>query len=252
MHRDYGLPERMPKDAACVAISYSGNTEETLSFTNEALAKGLLVAIIASGGQLLALAKEKGLPYVQVPKGPEPRDAVASMAKALAALTGERALFAGTSFDVSVAEEEGKALAALLVDATPVFYASARNEALSYIAKIQCNETAKAPAFSNVLPELNHNEMQGFESAGRAAHLVAVFVQDAGDSERLRHRMDLTETLLKEKGLRTARIELPRGTREEAFLYGWLLARSMARTLAERYGVAPDETPLIAAFKAAL
>jgi glucose/mannose-6-phosphate isomerase len=242
----------MPGGSRCVAISYSGNTEETLSFANEAIAKGLPLAIIASGGQLLELAKKESLPYVEVPKGPEPRDAIVSTAKALLALIGESELLAGTSFDASVAGGEGVELATVLANATPVFYSSGRNEALSYIAKIQCNETAKIPAFSNVFPELNHNEMQGYESADRTAHQVAVFIRDASDSDRVKRRMDLTETLLKEKGVRTARIELPEATREEAFLYGWLLSRATARALAERYGVAPDATPLIAAFKAAL
>jgi glucose/mannose-6-phosphate isomerase len=252
MHRDYGLPSRMAEGASCIAISYSGNTEETLSFAEVALANGLPLAVIASGGALLAFARDKGLPYVEVPAGPEPRDAILSTAKALLALVGEGPLLADTAFDQAAAEGEGTALAVLLADTVPVFYSSGRNEALSYIAKIQCNETAKVPAFSNVFPELNHNEMQGFESAERAGPLAAVFIRDAGDSERVKRRMDLTESLLSERGVRTARITLPEGSRSQAFLYGWWLARGTARALAERYGVAPDETPLIAAFKAAL
>ncbi len=250
MHRDYGLPARMPEAASCVAISYSGNTEETLSFADEALAKGLPLAVIASGGTLLALAKERGLPYVEVPRGPEPRDAIVSTTKALLTLVGETGFT--SAFDASEADEEGVLLAGALAGAIPVFYSSGRNEALSYIAKIQCEETAKTPAFSNVFPEMNHNELQGFESARRAKDIVAVFLEDATDGARVRHRMDLTETLLAEKGTRTVRIQLPSRNREETFLYGWLLARSLARALAERYGVAPDETPLIAAFKTSL
>lgn len=249
MYREYGLPERILEGAVCVAISYSGNTEETLSFAKEALLEELPLAVIASGGALLDLAREKSLPHVVVPRGPEPRDAILATAKALLALVDERALLDLDAFDATEAEEEGRVLAGVLAGAMPVFYSSGANEALSYIAKIQCNETAKAPAFSNVFPEMNHNELQGYESVERAQDIVAVFIRDAADSERVKRRMDLTETLLSEKGIRTVRIELPKGSRAEQFLYGWLLSRSLARALAERYGVAPDETPLIARFK---
>lgn len=256
MHRDYGLPEHVPAGSACIAVSYSGNTEETLAFANEALSKGLPLSVIASGGALLTLAQERGLPYVQVPAVAEPRDAILATTKALLTLTGEYALLADSAFDAGAAEQAGETLAPLLAGAHPIFYSSVRNEALSYIAKIQCNETAKIPAFSNLFPELNHNELQGFGVAtgneSLLTPIVTVFIRDTSDSERIRRRMDLTEELLSEKGVRVVSVDLPEGSRAQSFLYGWWLLRTAARALAAKSGVAPDETPLIAAFKAKL
>ncbi len=256
MHRDYGVPSVLPEGATCVAISYSGNTEETLSFVHDALMRRLPVSVITSGGTLLEMAKGNNLPYVSVPSGLEPRDALIVLTKALLALIGESELFGQVHPAKLDIEREAEALAERIGDGTPLFYASGRNEALSYIGKIQCNETAKMPAFSNSIPEINHNEMQGFDARTREGRehvsLVAVCVRDAGDTLRIQRRMDLTEQLLAREGVSTVQVVLPQGTRAEALVYGWWLMRSLARTLAERSSVAPDEVPLITAFKAQL
>jgi glucose/mannose-6-phosphate isomerase len=183
------------------------------------------------------------------------------MTKALLALMGETALIgelSGATFVASSAEQDGQALGSALGSALPIFYASTRNELLAYFAKIHCNESAKIPAFCNVVPELNHNEMQGFVGgAGATARtlvqpLIAVFFRDASDDAREQRRMGLTKALLGEQGIRTVEVVLPSEHRTQTFLYGTWLARAAARALAERYSVPPDETPLIAAFKAQL
>lgn len=250
-HRDYGLPVSIPEGAQYIALSYSGDTEETLSFAHETLAQGHTLSVIASGGRLLALAKERGLTHVEVPGGLPPREAVLFMTKALLALVGEEHLADDTSFDSAAAESAGTELAPLFEGTVPLFYASSRNESLAGLAKILMNETAKMPAFANTVPELNHNEMQGFGQGSNAAYL-AVFLRDDSDDERVKHRMDLTEEFLKKDGLRTLRISLPHTRRIETFLYAWWLMRTLARSLAERHGINPDETPLISAFKQSL
>lgn len=254
-HQDYGIPERTPEGAHYVAISYSGETEETLSFANEALKKGLPLSIIAGGGRLLALAKEHGLTYVQVPTGTVPREALLAMTKALLALIGEETLLVTNefSFEATDAEQKGEELSTLLADSIPVFYASDRNKVLPELMKILCNETAKIPAFANVIPEMNHNEMQGYGSGEKAKSLaqpfVAVFLEDATDDERVVRRMRLTKQLLSMQGVRTASVTIPGGMRTEAFLYAWWTARTMSMSLASRYKVEPNATPLIDSFK---
>ena len=250
-HRDYGLPVSVPEGAQYIALSYSGDTEETLSFASAALAQGHVLSVIASGGKLLALAKERGLPHVAVPGGLPPREAVLFMTKALLALVGEEHLADDTSFDAAAAESAGTELASHLEGAVPLFYASSRNEPLAGLAKILLNETAKMPAFANTIPELNHNEMQGF-GQGPDASYVAVFLRDDSDDERIKHRMDLTEEFLKKDGLRALRVALPHTRRIETFLHAWWLMRASARALAERQGIDPDETPRISAFKRSL
>ncbi|HEX2792784.1 MAG TPA: SIS domain-containing protein, partial [Candidatus Paceibacterota bacterium] len=164
-HQDYGLPLRMPPDAHYVAVSYSGETEETLSFAEEAIAAGVPLSIVASGGRLLALAERHGLPHVRVPAGEVPRDAVVPMTRALLALIGEDHCFAPSEAAGSASyDADGEALAGTLGGSSvPLFYASTPNEPLAGLAKTLFNETAKVPSFANVFPELDHNELQGFD-----------------------------------------------------------------------------------------
>lgn len=253
-HQDYGLPERVPEGAHYIALSYSGETEETLSFAEEAVKNGLPLAVIAGGGRLLALAKEQGLSYVEIPKGTVPREAIVSMTKALLALIGQEGLLMLNefTFDTAAAEKKGGELSLLLTDSIPVFYASSRNKVLGEFMKIFCNETAKIPAFTNVLPEMNHNEMQGYGSGESAKDLarpiVAVFLEDASDDERMQRRMRLTKQLLGMQGVRTVSVTIP-SLRAEAVLYIWWTAHTLCFSLASHYGMDPDSTPLIDSFK---
>ncbi len=253
-HRDYGVPAKALPGASYVAISYSGETEETLSFANEALERGLPLSVIATGGRLLALAKERGLPHVEVPNGPVPREALVSLTKALLALIGEEDLLPADALsraDLAGAEQDGKALGSALVGRVPLFYSSVRNEALAYFGKIACNETAKAPAFFHLLPELDHNELQGF-GGGNAPALTAVFLLDEGDHDRVRLRMDVTGSIIAEHGAQVREAMLRGQSRAEAFLHGFWMLRTAAHALAESYGVDPDATPLVDALKRAL
>lgn len=253
-HQDYGLPGRVPDGAHYVALSYSGETEETLSFAQEAVKRGLPLSVITGGGTLLALAKEHGLSYVEIPKGSVPRESIVSMTKALLALMGEEQLLVTNefTFDTAAAEKKGAELSVLLEDSIPVFYASDRNKVLGEMMKIFCNETAKIPAFSNAVPEMNHNEMQGYGSGDTAKNLarpiVAVFLEDATDDEHVQRRMRLTKQLLGMQGVRTASVTIP-SLRTEAILYTWWTTHTMCFSLASRYGVDPDSTPLIDSFK---
>lgn len=256
-HRDYGLPAHVPAGAHYIALSYSGNTAETVSFAQEALAKGLPLSVVTDGGELLEFAKAHNVPHVLVPAGLVPREAILYLVKGLLALLGEEKLFQApeneASFEIDVAEELGRELAAGLAGVVPVFYSSQRNEVLSHFAKILFNETAKVPAFSNVFPELNHNEMQGYGlgtgAKGMTHPFIAVFLRDESDDERVKHRMDLTESLLKEHEVKTLSVALPSDTRTNTFLYTWWLMRTATRELAEKYGVDSDATPLIEDFK---
>ncbi|HEX2792634.1 MAG TPA: SIS domain-containing protein, partial [Candidatus Paceibacterota bacterium] len=131
------------------------------------------------------------------------------------------------------------------------FYASTPNEPLAGLAKTLFNETAKVPSFANVFPELDHNELQGFD--GHAPELlerlVAVFIEDPADDARIKRRSALTRSLLEGRGVRTAGIALPEGSRADAFIALWQTARIAARSLAATAGVNSDATPLIEDFK---
>ena len=91
---------------------------------------------------------------------------------------------------------EGFLLSKKLKGKIPVFYSSSDLEGVAYRCKTQINEAAKQPAYWNVLPELDHNELGGFNNL--ANKVVIVMIRDKKDSARVRKRMKITKSIIKE------------------------------------------------------
>jgi glucose/mannose-6-phosphate isomerase len=252
VHRDYGLPARVPSGALCIAVSYSGNTEETVSFAEAALAAGHPLAIVSSGGALESLAKSRDLPFAGVPAGRAPRNAFMYLVRALLALTGERAAAQALERvgvgDVRTPAEED---ALFFEGGIPLFYASARNALLGRIGKMMMNETARMPSFTNTFPELNHNEMQSFDEDMPEAFAGAfrfMLIEDAHDHPRIARRMQVFADLMRGEGRAVKSIRLPEA-REEALAAIWMRFLLAARELALANEVDPDTAPLVERFK---
>jgi glucose/mannose-6-phosphate isomerase len=257
-HRDYGLPALAPKGALYIASSYSGNTEETIAGFLEAKKRGLPLAALATGGKLLALAKRYGVPYVEMPKtGIQPRSALGFAALSLAALMGLRGHVAELSalskrLNAKRLEAKGKALARSMKGRVPVIYASLENAPIAYNWKIKFNETGKIPAFSNSFPELNHNEMTGFDSSAGTKKLSRgfhfVFLKD-GKSAKVAKRMDVTARLYRARGLKVEVLPLSGRSAYETMFNSLLLADWTAYYTGKGYGAETNDVPMVEEFK---
>ena len=73
VHRGYTLPAFVTSQTLFVAVSYSGNTEETLLSVESAFAQGANILAVTSGGKLGAFADAHNLPCVIIPAGQPPR-----------------------------------------------------------------------------------------------------------------------------------------------------------------------------------
>ena len=268
VHRDYGLPvifESEKAETLVICNSYSGNTEEVLDGFEEAMRQGLNVAAISIGGKLLERAKETGAPYIQMPDtGIQPRMALGFNTLALAVMMGEEEIVTELHRLTEVPltrdrglmaflEEQGRTLAERIRGKVPVIYSSRHNRAIAYNWKIKLNETGKIPAFFNVFPELNHNEMTGFARAD-STHALSerfyfIFLKDAEDHPRVQRRMDVTEKLYRERGLPVEAVPLEGNTVWEKIFSSLLLADWTALYLAEHYGVEAVEVPMVEDFK---
>lgn len=256
---DYGLPPRDLKGSLIIASSYSGNTEETIDGLRIAMKKKLPVACIAVGGKLLDIAKKKKLPYIEIPNtGIQPRSALGFSLRALLALLGDARGLVETkrlamTLKPDVMVPQGKTLAGMLKDRVPVIYASRANEAIAYNWKIKFNETGKIPAFYNVLPELNHNEMTGFDVTPRSRHLSEkfffIFLRDRSDHPRVQKRMTVLEGLYRDRGLEMVVLDLVGKTRFEKIFSSLLLADWTAVAVADRYGLESEQVPMVEEFK---
>lgn len=262
LHRDYGLPQLSDEswhDRLVIASSYSGNTEETIAGFEDAHARGLPLAAISVGGKLAARAKELGVPYVQLPDtGIQPRMALGFSFNALLALMDEKETLTaahevGTNFSGENCEAKGKEIAETLKNAVPIIYSSRANGPLAYVWKIVCNETGKIPAFVNVFPEMNHNELTGFDVAPTtwvlSANMHILMLHDSEDNPRIQKRMQVAARLLEEKGIKNSFVELKTGSPIIKIFSSVVTAFWTAYYLAKGYGVEPEAVPLVETFK---
>ncbi len=259
---NYGLPplsEKELKERLVIASSYSGGTEETIDAFNAARAKRLAIAVIATRGKLISLAGKNKVPYVQMPDlHQQPRIATGLSLMALLALMGERTWFLeakqlAIQLHPSREELRGKDLAKRLHGSIPVIYASARNAAIAYNWKIKFNETGKIPAFQNIVPELNHNEMTGFDTKTKTIPLSRnfhfVFIKDGADNPRIIKRMSVMEKLMKDRGFKVEVIFLQGKDELHKIFNALVLADWTTYHAAKLYGVDPEQVPMVEEFK---
>jgi glucose/mannose-6-phosphate isomerase len=212
VNRDYALPEIVGKDSLVIAVSYSGNTEETLTAFETAAEREAQIVCVTSGGRLAELAAQRQVPVISVPGGQPPRaslgylffpllaiveraglapDQHADFASAVRTLDGMREHLGP---DAPGAENPAKQLAGRLVGRMPFVLGSTPWLGVAaYRWRTQCNENAKMLASSNLLPELDHNEICGWaDQEGTASRATPVFLRSSFESDRMRARLDAT------------------------------------------------------------
>lgn len=262
IHRDYGLPlfsREVLSRCLLIASSYSGNTEETISAFKEGMQRGMPVAAISTGGQLLELAEFHRIPYIKIPDtGIQPRMALGFSFRALAKMMGREDLLESSgrlAFELKAKdfEKQGKKMGEALYGRIPVMYASQKNYAVAYIWKVTVNESAKIPAFFNVLPELNHNEMTGFDARESTKSLSekfhVVLLEDLEDHPKIQKRMKILKELYKTRGLGVSALPLEGRTMLHKIFSSFLLANWTAHALALQYGTDPEQVPMVEEFK---
>lgn len=262
IHSDYGLPRLSEEEISnrlIIASSYSGTTEEVLDGFQLALQKRLPCAVITTGGILLDIAKKHQTPFVQMPdKGIQPRSALGLSFRSLLALIGDRKTLQETRvlseiLDPLHDELRGKELAVSMKDKIPILVASAKNRPIAYHWKTKMNETGKIPAFFNVIPELNHNEMNGFDRKGGAGELSErfyfIFLLDNEDHPKNQRRMKILKQLYEERGLPVIEIEMKGRTLGEKIFSSTMLADWISLAIAELYGCESERVPLVQKFK---
>ncbi len=215
VNRNYGCPKFVGAGTLFIAVSYSGNTEETLSAFKEAVQRGARVFAVSSGGELRELSKKNNVPFIEVPKGLPPRAALGYLLSSILNLLYK--FGAGTfktdlnetqkmlrqlsrKYGASCAsrENEAKQMAIRLHGKNPVILAS---EGTTYAAglrwKTQLNENSKVTAMLSVFPELDHNDLVNFSFLKQGEHNFSfVILRDDEDPERMKKRIEVTKSLI--------------------------------------------------------
>ncbi len=260
--RAYGLPTWTTPDTTVLCASYSGNTEETLACYESAGALGARRTVVTTGGRLAEMARADWIPVIPLPGGFQPRAAVAYMIVAaleVAALSGAGPRLT-SEIDVAASHTEqlvaewgpdaaedslAKQLARTLHGTTPVIAGAGLTTPIANRWKTQINENAKQPAFFNELPELDHNELSGWEGAQDVGRFSAVFLDDSDAHPRVKARMDLTERAIAGNAASSFRLETRGQTSIERVISLVLLGDLVSIYLAALRGVDPGPVTAI-------
>lgn len=259
---DYSIPGWVGPKTLIIACSYSGNTEETLIALKEAQERGAKVVAITSGGQLGALADTHGWPSVRFPGGQPPRSqfgyAFTSVFHVLHAAglasDSQREAFGRVGDHLAEGQENAisraESLAELLAGRKVMLYSDASQEGLIIRWKQQLNENSKILCSHHVFPEMNHNELVGWESGGE--EIIAIVIQTPEDHPRTRSRMEVCMEIFREQGADVVVIE---GDGNDSVLRFFDLVHVgdwASLLLAERAGVDPVDIRNIERLKDAL
>ena len=179
------------------AVSCSGDTEETVGLATAAADAGAQLVTIAAGGALAALGRTRAVCHLPVTADvPGPRFALGAMVapvvvtlfkmgmlpEAHAGLVRAQEQLARRR-DQCVPEVEGaknpaRELARRIDRTIPLIYGQGGLGGVAALRwKQSVNENAKAPAFWNQYPELDHNEICGWGQHGDVTRQVLTLVE---------------------------------------------------------------------------
>lgn len=213
VHRGYGLPASAGREALVIASSYSGETAEVLSAVEVALARGVPVAVITSGGALGTLAAGRGLPRVALPAGLMPRMALGYLVFPALGVLDAAGVPVASADDVDEAlrvvteqaadlvpevvtdKNEAKRLALAIDRRLPAVYGGSLTATAAYRWKTDLEENAKLLAIAGAVPEMNHNEIEVWRGPG-ARELHAVLLREDGEPSEIAGRFTLMRELL--------------------------------------------------------
>lgn len=213
--RDYNLPAYVDENTLLFATSYSGETEETLSVFLEALKRKCMMITISSGGTLERFARELEVPHLLVPRGMAPRATLPylfiplprilqkigiapSVQKECSETVGIlKQIGEENSTEVPSASNPSKKLATEILGTIPTIYGFGFYRAVAQRFKTQINENSKNPAKWEYLPELDHNEIVGWEEAKEfAKYFSVIFIRDKAEPREIRLRIETSRELI--------------------------------------------------------
>ncbi len=216
--KDYGPPRFVGAGDLVLAVSCSGDTEETLNVVKEVFKRGCGVAAVSSDGLLEKFCGENDLAFTKVKKLAVPRSslpylfypAVNILSKTghlkeeagqlKTSVGGVKSLHREIGVDTHMDKNEAKKLASKIFNGVPVLYASAVNLGVAVRFAASLNENAKMLAHTAVIPELCHNEVESWVK-GIPGVFKPVFIRSSEEPRRISERFKVARELIEAAGL---------------------------------------------------
>ncbi|GAB5535660.1 MAG: bifunctional phosphoglucose/phosphomannose isomerase [Rubricoccaceae bacterium] len=271
VNRGYTLPGWVDSRTLVVVSSYSGGTEETLSAYADARQRGAQILVITSGGEAQQRAGEGGDRLIEISGGMQPRAALGYSLGVLLRFAWSNGLLelADDTFEAALSSARARAarhdddaegnpardLSAGWVDRLPVVYTGAGlMEAVGLRWRGQIQENAKHPAVGNVFPELDHNEIMGYEAGPEAiqGRFAVTVLRDADDHGQVTKRFDVTRGLLESDVASWTDLESEGNSRLDRVLHFVQLGDAASFWLAMRKRVDPTPVETIQQLKRTL
>ena len=216
VNRSYDVPGFLSDKTLFIAVSYSGNTEETLSAFNKAVNMKCKLASISSGGKLEALSKDLGIPHLKVPSGFPPRAALGYILPSLLYVLAMTKLVDGIeesllesvkllrilrdkySINEAAKSNEVKQMARRILGKVPLIMSCVETtSSAGFRWKTQLSENGKVTSLHIDFPELNHNDLVNISFLKSGKHVFyAIILRDKFDSERMKKRIEITKSLV--------------------------------------------------------
>ena len=215
--RHYELPEYVDDESLVIVSSYSGNTEETLAALDDALRRKALIAAVSTGGIMEDVCNLNDIPLMIVPDGLQPRAAIGYSFVPLLVFFEKIGLAKNAVKEVTgmfgkldklrekyiednpTISNPAKRIATLMAGRIPIIYGGpVLTDIVALRWKGQICENGKTLAFSNVFPEMNHNELVGWSDVVRQHEdkFLVVFLRDAEDHPKIRRRMNIVKDMI--------------------------------------------------------
>ena len=262
--KGYHLPSFADESTLVLAVSYSGDTEETISALKEALERGCKVVGFSSGGELEKICRENSIPHVKLGRALTPRSALPyilySTLSALERLGYElvsaselsntidlmRKLRASIGVESDVRDNEAKQIAHHLHNAHPIIYGPQEFRGVLIRFKNSLNENAKVHALVEILPETCHNDIEAWQP--NISNLRVLFTINAYD-RRLRKQFDTLMELIERSGIKYRSIYVREASLFESVVKLLYILEYATLYLAVLRRVPPAPTPNIALLK---
>jgi glucose/mannose-6-phosphate isomerase len=220
-HRDYGLPGFVDERTLVIASSSSGTTEETLDAFFRALSNPCKKLAITTGGKLGAMAQEHEIPLFLLDCKAPPRAALGCLFVPLLGILQKLglihdisdeldrmvkvldAMVSRLSEDVPLSSNKAKHLSTQLFERVPVIYGAGTLSPVAHRWKTQLNENSKHWSFSEVLPDLNHNSVVGYDLPRKMKEIAFVIIlRSPSLHQRHLDRYQVTLELLEKAGVK--------------------------------------------------
>jgi glucose/mannose-6-phosphate isomerase len=221
IERNYIPNTAINQNTLVIVSSYSGNTEETLSYYHSAKELTNNIFGITSGGKLLEALKDDNKSYYILPEGYPPRSATGYPLTVLVRLLDSRLLedisvdlLQSYSDKLSLEESTAHVLAKKIYPTIPIIVTEESTTSIGFRLKSQLNENSKMLSYNVTLPEMNHNEIVGWDSKLIDKNLFSLIWIDITWPANIK-RMNITNKILKKKTSSSYHIEIPSDIKNE-------------------------------------